>query len=187
MARIVTASAGSITPMYRRDANGAVVSVMPDIGEYQTPPKGTRARMTLSGISEEFELTSQFSEQPVTKVRVEFTIDKVSGNAKMLEGKRFTDLYTLSTGPKSNLGKLLGALRGREIAKGEDVDIDAFIGASFVTVTTQSADGQYAGISVDGIELASIRLPEGGSEPLPPALQPDPPVEAVDPFGLDEL
>lgn len=168
--RMLTASAGAVTPMWRRDAAGELVKVERQGDEYQTPPRGTRARLQLSGISEVFEMTSQYSDAPVEKIRVEFLIEKGTGNAaKMLEGKRFTEMMTWTVGPKSTLGKLLGALRGRDVTPGEQVNPDDFIGTSFVATVAVSEDGKWGKVVPDAIEAGSVRLfaaASGAGEPI---------------------
>lgn len=163
MGRELTANAGVLTPMWRRARNGELIHVEPDTSEYQTPPDGLRARFRLSGISDTFELPDRFSDDPTamkTSLRVEFEIAKAAGNiGANLNGKRFTGLYTASVHPRSNLGRLLGRLRGRAIEPGETVDIDGYIGTTFVAMTALSGDGNYASIAPEAIERASVELP----------------------------
>lgn len=174
--RVLTASSGgSVTPMYRRNGNGQIVEVMPEQDEYQTPPRGTRARVELSGISDVFEMKTQFSDEPVKKCRVEYTIRKGTSNAaKMLEGKRFTEIHTWTVGPKSNLGKLIGALRGAPIEPGEAVNPDDYIGATFVVTISTTDDGKWGKISPDAIEAGTVKLVEGAAVAAPAADEEDP-------------
>lgn len=158
--------------MWRRDeATGELFHVEPDPNDYRTPPRGLRGRLRLSGISDVFEMPNKFSDEPGAmqkKVRVEWEVVKASGKHKEHEGVRFTDLYTMSIHQRSNLGKLLGTLRRREIQPGETVDIDSFIGSSFVALIRTSDDGLYAGISPEAIEPDSIQLyGNGAKEPAP--------------------
>ena len=178
---LTVSSGGSITPMFRRNGRGQIEEVMPEQDEYQTPPKGTRARIELSGISDVFEMTTQFSDAPVSKVRVEYTIRKGTSNAgKMLEGKRFTEIMTWTIGPKSNLGRLIGAIRGTPVQPGEAINPDDYIGATFVTTTSTTDDGKWGRIVPDAIEAGSVQMPGGGA-PSPAAPAGD------DPFEDDEL
>jgi hypothetical protein len=159
MGRVFQNTGGSVTEMFRRDPRtGKLVKVMPEFSEYQTPPRGTRARLVLSGISDEFEMDSQFSDHPEPRIRVEFTILKVSGNAKMLVGKRFTDIYPAKSTPNSKFGKLLARLREKPIAKGENSDVDAYIGAEFTAITDTTDSGEYAKLPEGSIEDGSIAL-----------------------------
>lgn len=172
MGRTIRASSGALTPMWRRDSSGKLIKIEePDPSDYVTPPDGTKARFRLSGISEEFEMDSQFNEKPDTKIRVEFEVVKTAnGNMNYLAGKRFTDLYNWTVGPKSNLGKLIGRLRGKEIERGEDVDIDSYIGTEFVAMTHLSPNGYYAGISPDAIERDKTKLSPYVTAALEPAV-----------------
>lgn len=161
--RSLTAKDNEPTPMWRRNpATGELFSVVPQQSEYCTPGKGMRGRFQLTGISDVFTLTSaQYGESE--KVRLEFLILKVSDKEqKFLEGKRFTELYGWSIGPKSYLGQLLGELRGQPVQRGETIDPDSFIDTEFVTSTTLSfsADGQksYPGVSRDAIDPSKTVL-----------------------------
>ena len=163
--RVLTVSSGAITPMFRRNDAGKIVEVMPEQDEYQTPPKGTRARVELSGISDTFEMTTQFSDTPVTKVRVEYTIRKgTTGVGKALEGKRFTEIHTWTIGPKSNLGKLIGAIRGTVVAPGESINPDDYIGTTFVATISTTDDGKWGRVVPDAIEAGTTQLPTASSE-----------------------
>lgn len=192
MGRTIRASSGALTPMWRRDPKGNLVKIAePDPSDYITPPDGTKARFRLSGISEEFEMDSQFNDKPDTKIRVEFELVKVSNaSLKYLEEKRFTDLYNWTVGPKSNLGKLIGRLRGWEIERGEDVDIDAYIGTEFVAMTHLSANGNYAGISPEAIERDKTRLSSHVNGTKPESAPVGAPLDAgdedSDPFQEDQ-
>lgn len=176
MSRMLTAGSNDPTPMNRRNPQGEIFQLLPHPQEYAVPPRGLYGRFQLTGISDTFELVSaQYG--PSTKVRLEFLIVKVSDAAsKYLEGKRFTELYTWTVGPKSNLGQLFGALRGKPIQPGEDVDPDDYIDTSFVTSTTLqiSADGQkqYPGISRDAIAPDKTVLSRHLDAPKQPALVP---------------
>lgn len=163
MSRTLTAKDNEPTPMWRRNpATGELFSIIPQQDEYCTPAKGTRGRFKLTGISDVFTLTSaQYGESD--KVRLEFQVLKVSdASQKFLEGKRFTELYGWSIGPKSYLGQLLGELRGRPVQRGETIDPDSYIDTEFVTSTTLSfsADGQksYPGVSRDAIDPSKTVL-----------------------------
>lgn len=172
--RTLKAKDNEPTPMWRRNpATGKLFTIVPEQTEYCTPSKGMRGRFQLTGISDVFTLTSaQYGESQ--KVRLEFLIEKVSdASNKYLEGKRFTELYGWSIGPKSYLGQLLGALRDRPIPRGEELNPDDFIDTSFVTSTTlsYSADGQksYPGVSRDAIDPSKTRLSRfvGAAKPEP--------------------
>lgn len=172
MSRTLLATDTTPTSMFRLGANGELTKVEPNRDDYVTPPRGTRARIELSGISETFLMDSQFSPgEQVEKVRLEWRIVKGQGNAaKMYQGKCFSELYTWKIGPKSNLGKLIGALRGTPVKPGESIDPDTYIGTTLVTTTTLNDAGTYAGVSVEAIEAGSVQLPAGiasdnGTEP----------------------
>lgn len=156
MGREITATA-SVTPMWRRNAKGDLIKIEePNRDEYATPPQGTRARFVLSGVSDTFEMSGEYGTS--TNVRIEYLIEKTSGaGLEHLNGKRFTDLFTWKVSAKSNLGRLLGALRGRPIEPGEVIDIDAFIGTTFVSSTTMNEKG-YAGLSIEAIDPSKTRL-----------------------------
>jgi hypothetical protein len=173
MSRTLTASSGLSTPMWRRNDRGELFQIEEvDRNEYVSPPRGTRGRFSLSGISDTFEMTSE-QYGTSTNVRLEFFILRVTNkDFKWAEGKRFTQLVTWKIGPKSTFGQLLGVLRGRSVAPGEELDPDAFIGTSFVTSTTlkENGDRLYAGISIEAIEDGSVKLSpfvNGGGAPQP--------------------
>lgn len=177
MSRTLTARDTQPTPMNRRNPKtGEIFQVIPGRDEYAVPPQGTYGRFKLTGISDTFELVSP-KYGPQDKVRLEFEILKVQdAESKYLEGRRFTGLYTWTVGPKSNLGALLGALRGKPIQPGEDVDPDKFIDTEFVTTTTlaHSADGSksYPDVSHGSIASAKTVLSKYLTAPRQPALVP---------------
>lgn len=181
MSRVLTVSSGAVTPMWRRDGRGILEMVEPDGGEYATPMKGSRGRIELSGISDTFEMESQYSDTPVTKVRVEYRMLKPGNNsARQVEGKRFTEIMTWTMGPKSTLGKMIGTLRGSPVAAGEAINVDDFIGTTFVCTTTTSDDGKWGKVNPDSIEPDSIQL--YGGRAVAAAATPDP---DDDPFADD--
>lgn len=157
MGRILTATSGSVTPIYRRTESGALELFEPEMNEYIRPIKGTRGRFELTGISEEFELESTYG--PSTCVRIEFRVLKASGNAGALyNGKRFTVLYTWKISAKSALGKLIGALRGRPVDEGEEINPDDYIGTVFTGTTGVSENGENTKFNPDTIEAGSVKL-----------------------------
>jgi hypothetical protein len=170
MARTINAGL-AVTPMWRMQGDSGdvidtsddgLILVEPDPADYVTPPDGTKARIRLAGISETFEMDNQFEPDkgPTTNLRVEFQIMKPArSDLGYLTGKRFTALYTFTVGPRSNLGKLLGRLRGRDIEPGEqEVPLDLFIGTEFVAMTGLTSNGNWARISPDAIERDKIKL-----------------------------
>lgn len=194
MSRTLTANAGTSTPMWRRNDRGELFQIEEvDRNEYVTPPRGTRGRFTLSGISDTFEMTSE-QYGTSTNVRLEFLVDKVTNKEfKWAEGKRFTQLVTWKIGPKSTFGQLLGALRERAIQPGEELDPDAFIGTSFVTSTTlkENGDRLYAGISIEAIEAGSVKLSpyvndNGAVSAQPVAVSTNGADDEADPFADEE-
>lgn len=192
MSRMLTAGSGAITPMNRRNqATGKLFQVTPERDEYAVPPRGTYGRFRLTGISDTFELTSEQYGLSVN-VRLEFEIVKVQdAESKYLEGRKFTALYTWTVGPRSNLGGLIGALRGHEIQSGENVNPDEFIDTEFVTTTTMrtSRDGskEYAGVATEGISRNKTALSKWITAPRQPELVPAGGVEddLEDPFLTD--
>lgn len=169
MSRTLTVSTGAVTPMLRRDAAGRLAMVEPEGGEYATPLRGSRGRLELSGISEVFEMTSQFKPDPVEKIRVEYRMAKgANASARQVEGMRFTEIMTWTMGPKSSLGRLVGALRGAPVQPGERIDPDDYIGTTFVCTTTTSDDGKWGRVNPDAIEAGSVRLPAGVAAPAAP-------------------
>ncbi|MCA9877830.1 MAG: hypothetical protein KC442_08610 [Thermomicrobiales bacterium] len=193
MSRMLTAKDNQPTAMNRRDPQtGGLVQVMPGRDEYAVPPQGTYGRFKLTGISDTFEMVSpKYGLQ--TKARLEFQILKVQDTeSKYLEGRRFTGLYTWTVGQKSNLGALLGALRGQPIQPGENVNPDDFIDTEFVTTTTlaHSADGSksYADVSAGSIATNKTVLSKWLTTPKQPELAPagGGEEELDDPFAVDD-
>lgn len=193
MSRMLTAKDNQPTPMNRRNPQtGELFQVVPERDEYAVPPAGTYGRFKLTGISDTFDMTSE-RYGTSTKVRVEFQIMKVQDpENKYLEGKRFTELYGWSVGPKSNLGKLFSKLRGTPIQPGEQVDPDDFIDTEFVTATTLQISGDgtksYAGVSAESIVASKTVLSKWLTAPKQPALVPAGGVDEdlEDPFAVDD-
>jgi len=191
MGRTLTAG-GVMTPMWRaledhgeaieQSDDGRFKLVEPEPNDYVTPPDGVRAQMRLSGISEVFQMNSSFSDKPVDKVRVEFQMLKLAGGGnagQAATGKRFTGLYSPTIGARSNLGKLFGRLRERDIEKDEELDIDAFIGTEFVAPIVVNAKG-YAELIPETIERGKTKLSRFLTAPAPA------PVPAGVSAGTDE-
>lgn len=161
MGRTLEAKAG-ITPMWRAKgdaAEGQIVSesddgryilVEPEPNEYHRFENNAKCEWELSGISEAFEMTGQYGTS--TNVRVEFRCMRTK-NAQYAAGKRWTGLYTYKIGPKSNLGALLGRLRGRDIEAGENIDIDAHITTRFIAPVVVNNNGYN--------ELIPLNIEEG--------------------------
>lgn len=204
MSRMMTASSGTITPMNRRNPRtGELFQVTPERDEYCVPPAGTYGRFKLTGISDTFRMESP-KYGPSINVRLEFLIMKVQDpEEKYLESRRFVVLITWAsisidkvTGEErqylsAKMTKFLGALRGRPIEGGEDVDPDAYIDTEIVTATTlkPSADGskQYPNIAIESIAANKTVLSKYVTAPRQPALVPAGGVDddLEDPFPQD--
>lgn len=164
----LTATQSGTDKMYKRTAKG-VRLVEVDRSAHIVPAVGMKARFELSGISEPFQLPDRFSDNPdatKTMLRIEFTIVKGGDNvSKMQVGKSFSALYGYSLGPRANLAKLIGAIRGEAVAIGESVDLDDFIGTTFVSKTLgQQNDPQKFGrISDEAIDADTVQWPEAAA------------------------
>lgn len=171
MARTTTTSGGAMTAMWRSvndegealevDNDGLFKLIEPNPNDYVTPPKGTRARLRLAGISEAFPMpTYNDPEKMEDKVRVEFLILKISGNnIGWMEGKRFTQMYTDRVSEKSSLGQLFQTLSGHPIPKStEGYPYDGYIGTEFVALIGANDAGTYARINHEAIETAKTVL-----------------------------
>jgi hypothetical protein len=170
MARTVTTSGGALTAMWRSvDDDGKAVEldneglklIEPDPNEYVTPPKGTRAKLRLSGMSETFQMPS-YNDPDVKedKVRVEFQIIGISGkNIEWMKGKRFTQIYTDRVSDKSNLGQLFRTLTGQPIPPNlAGYPYDGFIGTEFVALIGENPAGTYARVNHEAIESGKTVL-----------------------------
>lgn len=170
MARTVTTSGGAMTAMWRsEDDDGQAIEtdgeglklIEPDPNEYVTPPKGTRAKLRLSGLSETFQMPSYNDpEVKEDKVRAEFQIIGISGkNIEWMKGKRFTQMYTDRVSDKSNLGQLFRTLTGQPIPPNlSGYPYDGFIGTEFVALIGENAAGTYAKINHEAIETGKTVL-----------------------------
>jgi hypothetical protein len=205
MARTVTTSGGAMTAMWRSvDDDGTAIDqdneglklVEPEPNEYVTPPKGTRAKLRLSGLSETFQMP-KFDEPEVMedKVRAEFQIIGISGkNVEWMKGKRFTQMYTDRVSEKSNLGKLFRTLTGQPIPPNlAGYPYDGFIGTEFVALIGENPNGTYAKINHEAIETgktvlspAVVAYLEGNGGAPQPALM-GAAEGASDPFAEEEL
>lgn len=164
----LTATQSGTDKMYKRTAKG-VRLVEVDRSAHIVPPVGMKARYELSGIGEPFQMPDKFSDNPdatKTMLRLEFTIVKGGDNvSKMNEGKAFSALYGYSLGPRANLAKLIGAIRGEAIAIGESVDLDEYIGTTFVSKTLgQMNDAtKFARLSDEAIDADTVKWPEAAA------------------------
>lgn len=170
MALLVTAS-GVMTPTWRaKDDIGDAIAfdedddrvklVQPEPNDYITPPDGVDARLRITGRSELFDMESRFSDVPTKNFRMEFLVLKISGggnHGQACIGKRFTTLFTPTTGPKSNLGKLISRLRERDVEPKEEIDVDGYIGTEFVAPIVVNEKG-YANIIPETIKRGKTVL-----------------------------
>lgn len=144
-----------------QDDGEDLILVDPDPNEYVTPPKGSRAKLRLSGISETFQMPS-YNDPAVMedKVRVEFLILNISGkNIEWMKGKRFTQMYTDRVSDKSNLGQLFRTLTGQPIPPNlAGYPYDGFIGTEFVALIGENAAGTYPRVNHEAIETAKTVL-----------------------------
>lgn len=85
---------------------GALVQEESEREWYMVPPKA-EYEFEITGYAVPFEMkvSEEYGGGTQTKTRLEFTIKGGKG-----DGKRFTDMFTFSIGPKSNLGALLRRL-----------------------------------------------------------------------------
>jgi hypothetical protein len=109
----VAVSATSSTNKMWRVINGKPEAFMTTQNDYVIPPTGAQVRLRMTGLSHEFEMTTQYG--PRLSVRPEFQILKIAGNNQGLVGKKFQTLYTLSVREDSNLGKFLRRLHGGQL------------------------------------------------------------------------
>lgn len=147
-----TESTSTLTPRdLWRNVNGKLelVAVRRDEDGYGTPdPK--RYQLILSGISDEFEEDGQYG--PQTKVICEFEIV----GSKKWSGTKFSGFYTVPqswTDDRARLGQLAGALNGRKLQKGDEIDFGKHILAKtrfegVVTIETSARGNEYAKIDV---------------------------------------
>jgi hypothetical protein len=170
-----TFTAGETTTtreMWRRDSSGRLVLVEPQPNEYCSPPKGSRGRFRLNGLSPVYTYNSPtYGEQK--RVRVEYQILKLP-NTPDLEGMKFTQGLPWPkniSDDRAKLGQLLTALLGRKFAPGEAVNPDDYISSEFVTSTTRDENGDkvYSGISWETIDPSKTKLSPyvNGAQPQP--------------------
>lgn len=171
MGRTTTTGGGALTPMWRSamddgdaiqtDDDGLYKLIEPDPNEYCTPPKGVRAKLQLSGISETFEMpTYNDPDKMENKVRLEYLILGISGqNIGWMKGKRFTQIFTERVSAKSALGQLFATLSGADIpANIEGFPFDGFIGTEFVSLIGENQSGTHAKVNPEAIEAAKTVL-----------------------------
>lgn len=171
MARTTTTGGGERTKMWRSiedegdaielEPDGLYKLVLPDRDEECIPPKGTRARLRISGMSETFEMPSYNDESVMeNKVRVEFQIINISGNnVGWMKGKRFSQIFTDKVSAKSALGLLFAALSDQPIpANLEGFPYDGWVGTEYVSLVSENQSGTHAKINPGAIETAKTVL-----------------------------
>jgi hypothetical protein len=208
MARTTTTSGGAMTAMWRSvddegetlevESDGLYKLVEPNPNDYLTPPKGTRAKLRLSGISETFPMpTYNDPEKMEDKVRVEFLILNISGkNIEWMKGKRFTQMYTDRVSAKSSLGQLFQTLSGQPIpASTEGYPYDGYIGTEFVALIGSNDAGTYPRVNHEAIETGKTMLAPAvaayfaggnGTAPEPALVGATVEADESDPFTDDE-
>lgn len=204
MARTTTTSSGAITKMWRSvDDDGEALEldneglklVEPEPNEYVTPPRGTRAKLRITGMSETFQMPSYNDANVMEdKVRVEFQIVGISGkNVEWMKGKRFNPIYTDRVSEKSNLGLLFRTLTGQPIPPNlAGYPYDGFIGTEFVTLIGENQSGTHAKINHEAIEMGktvlspavAAYLAGNGGAPQPALVEAA--GDASDPFAEEE-
>lgn len=170
MARTTTTGGGEMTKMWRSvhddgdaievEPDGLYKLVLPDRDDECSPPKGTRAKLRISGISEPFEMPSYNDANVMeAKVRVEFQILNLSGkNIEWMKGKRFSQMVTDKVSAKSALGQLFATLSGQPIpAKLQGYPYDGYIDTEFISLIAESDKG-YPRVEPAGIETAKTVL-----------------------------
>lgn len=171
MGRTLTTGGGAMTNMWRsvKDAGEAIEVepdglyklVEPDPNEYCTPPRGTRARLRISGISETFEMpTYNDPDKMENKIRIEFLIENLSGNnIGWMKGKRFTQIMTERISAKSALGQLFATLGDHPIPANTDgFPFDGWIDTAFVSLIGENQSGTHAKVDPAGIEAGKTVL-----------------------------
>lgn len=171
MGRTTTTGGSAVTNMWRSvkddgqaietEPDGLYKLVEPDSDDYCTPPRGSRARLRLSGISESFEMpTFNDPEKMENKVRLEYQIVNISGNnIGHMKGKRFTQIFTERVSARSALGQLFAALTDRPIPTNTDgYPFDGFIDTEFVALVGENQSGTHAKVNPEGIESGKTVL-----------------------------
>lgn len=129
---------------------------------------GMKARFKITGMTEPEEMAvspeyAKFDGQMAVKFRMEFEIEKGATNqAKALEGKRFSYMYTFSANERSALAKLISAIDPDwQTRNGGLFNPNLYIGASFVTkAKSQEKDrNKFGGLSAEAVEEEKTVLP----------------------------
>ena len=129
-------------------------------GNYEVPPAGSHAA-ALVGLIDLGTHTDKFGDgEPFTARRIllvwELLDEKTTDGNPHYIGRRFT----LSVNEKSNLGKLIGGLRGKALAKDEGFDVRTILGKPCLLNVTHEK-------STKGNDYASV----AGAGPLPKGMK----------------
>jgi len=161
--------------MVRKDAAGNVIEVEAKREDYTVPPSG-QYKLEITGFAKPFQMprNAEYGGGEQTMTRLEFTIRSDKGNGRM-----FSQMVGLSFGPKSKLGGIFGAARGKAISAGENIDMVDMLGLLFSSFVShdKSKTGSvkvddmgkplYASVVIDTITPeANASAPSGSEEEI---------------------
>lgn len=129
---------------------------------------GMKARFRITGMTEPEEMAvspeyARYDGQMQWKFRLEFEVVKGGTNqAKTLEGRRFSYMYTYSVNERSALARLISAIDPDwQTRNGGVFNPNLYLGAEFVTkAKSQEKDrNKFGGLSAEAIEEEKTVLP----------------------------
>lgn len=157
---------------YRRDKSGNLIAADVDRTEHVLVSNGYY-KLRVTGMTPIFPMDGQYGKSK--NVRFEFTVnDPKSPEHK----KRFSQLFPIqrhdsdsdawysALTPRTQTGKLFKAIYGRDIERGETVDVTAFVGREFMGVVTIN-ESEKNGTTYRDSRVAKDSFRQVGSTDVP--------------------
>ncbi len=192
---MIGATGGGPVVYYRKDKTGGFVGVEVDAKKAHQAPGNGYFKLRWTGVTAPFEMDGQYGKS--RNVRCEFTVN-MPGHFD--HRKKFSQLFAIArykdsgwqnaiTG-RSNMGQMVEAIRGNEIAPGETITLVDYLGGEImgmvqqVIKTSENGTNLYANILKDTIKpVGQTAMPEFVAVAAAPTPQPSKP---ANPFTDDD-
>lgn len=137
MGTIISATGGAGTNVFNVKTKAGIEAVTFERSQMIDEVEDGEKPVTIEGYSDPFDLTSE-QWGTSTMIRILFRV----GPGHDQEGGLFSVMYGFKAGPKARLREVLVAALGRDLRAGEDIDLDAIIGARLIVSTKGEVNSQ---------------------------------------------
>jgi len=133
----ISATGGAGTNVFNVKTKAGIEAVTFERSQMIDEVEDGEKPVTIEGYSDPFDLTSE-QWGTSTMIRILFRV----GPGHDQEGGLFSVMYGFKAGPKARLREVLVAALGRDLRAGEDIDLDAIIGARLIVSTKGEVNSQ---------------------------------------------